>query len=82
MVRRYTKIVIETEEVVIARIVEKPIVAWCRECKAETQKLTVVQAARLCHVDQNTIRDRVHSGKLHVSETPAGALLICLSSLG
>lgn len=81
MGRRHTKIIIETEEVVVARILEKPIVAWCPECKAETQKLTVTQAARLCQVDQNTIRERVHRGKLHVSETPAGALLICLSSL-
>jgi hypothetical protein len=71
----------ESEEVVVARILEKPIVAWCPECKAETQKLTMTQAARLYQVDQNIIREKVHSGKLHVSETPAGGLLICLRSL-
>lgn len=82
MGRRYTKIIIETEEVVVARLVEKPILAWCPVCKAETQKVTAIQAALLCEVDRSVIQKRIHSQQLHVSETPAGDLLICLRSLG
>jgi len=79
--RRYTKIVIETEEVVVARIREKPIVAWCPTCQAKTQKVTALHAALLCHVEQRSIQVWIQGGQLHISEAPEGGLLICLKSL-
>ena len=81
MGRRYTKIVIETEEVVVARILQKPIVAWCSVCHAETKKVTAFQAALLCHVEQSSIQTWIQGGQLHVSEGPEDGLLICLASL-
>jgi hypothetical protein len=80
--RRYTKIIIETEEVVVARILEKPIVAWCPVCQAETQNVTMINAALLCHVGQNMIQEWIDRGRLHVFETPTHGRLICLKSLG
>lgn len=82
MGKRRTRILIETDEILIARNTANPIVGWCPECQAETEKLTAIQAALLCGVDRNAIEDRIHSRQLHVSETPEWGLLICLASLG
>ena len=81
MGRWYTKIVIETEEVVIARVLEKPIAAWCPVCQTETHNVTPIQAALLCHVDQNTIQEWIQGGQLHVSDAPEEGLIICIASL-
>jgi hypothetical protein len=80
--KRYTKIIIETEEVVVARIVENQIVAWCPVCQAETKKVTALQAALLCQVDQSAMQAWIQGGQLHVSQAAEGGLLICLASLG
>ena len=82
MGRRYTKIIIETEEVIVARILENPVVAWCPVCKAETKKVTLLEAAQLCHVEQSSIEAWIQRGQVHVSEAPGYGLLICLASLG
>ena len=81
MNKRHTKILIETEEVVVVRNAAKPIVSWCPKCRRQTQKVTTVQAALLYRVDQNRIEEWIQSGHLHVSQTPAGSPLICLTSL-
>jgi hypothetical protein len=81
MGRRRTKITIETAELLFARTEEKPIVAWCPACQSETRNVTRIQAALLCHVDQNTIQEWIQGGRLHVSDTPEGGLVICLASL-
>jgi hypothetical protein len=75
-----TRIVMESEEVLVARYVTKPVIAWCPECGAETTKLTVIEAALLCRVDEDTMQRWVRTGRLHVSEGLCG-LLICLTSL-
>ena len=80
MEKRHTKILIEKDEVVLLRAA-KPIVAWCKECQRETQKVTTIQAALLCQADQNAIWERIQSRELHVSEMPTAGLLICLNSL-
>lgn len=81
MGKRCTKIIIETEEVVVARIVTKPVVAWCPVCQAETHMVTPMKAALLCQVDQSRIHEWIQSGALHASEIPEHGLLICLISL-
>lgn len=81
MGRRYTKIVIETEEVVFARVGEKSITAWCPVCQADTMKVTRLQAALLCQVEQSSVQAWIRGGHLHVSEGPEDRLLICLASL-
>jgi hypothetical protein len=70
----------ESEEVLVARCAAKPVIAWCPECRAESTKLTAIEAALLCRVDENTIQAWVRTGHLHVSEG-LGGLLICLTSL-
>ena len=80
MQKRHTKILIEKDEVVLLRAA-KPIIAWCKECQRETQKVTTIQAALLCQVDHDAIGERIQSRKLHVSEMPTAGVLICLNSL-
>jgi hypothetical protein len=75
-----TRIVMESEEILVTRCAAKPVVGWCTECRAETAKLTVIEAALLCRVDEDTMQQRVRTGQLHVSEGLYG-LLICLTSL-
>ena len=82
MAKRHFRILIQTEEVVVRRSETTPTFTWCRECKGETRMMTVTQAALLCQVDHNAIRERIHRGELHVSQTPAGVILICMQSLG
>jgi hypothetical protein len=79
--KRYTKIIIDTEEVVVARSLRKPIIAWCPACQRETQNVTDIQAALICHVDQDTIQEWIRAGQLHVSDGPERGVVICLASL-
>jgi hypothetical protein len=44
--------------------------------------VTLAQAALLCHVDRGVIEEWVHTGQIHVLETPETGLLICIKSLG
>jgi len=80
--KRRTRILIETKEILVAHKGAKPIVTWCRECQAETKKVTVLQAALLCQVDQSSMQAWIQGGQLHVSQAAEGDLLICLASLG
>ena len=80
MRKRRTRIVMESEEVLVARSAAKPAIAWCPECRAESTKLTAIEAALLCRVDEDTMQQWVRTGQLHVSEGQCG-LLICLTSL-
>jgi hypothetical protein len=75
-----TRIVMESEEILVTRCAAKPVIAWCPECRAETTKLTVIEAALLCRVDEDTMQRWVRTGHLHVLEGLYG-LLICLTSL-
>jgi hypothetical protein len=80
--KRRTRILIETEEILVSRKGAKSIVTWCRECQAETMKVTVLQAALLCQVDQSSMQAWIQGGQLHVSQTAEGDLLICVAALG
>jgi hypothetical protein len=80
--KRRTRITIETDEIVAARRIVSPVIAWCEKCESETGMVTLTQAALLRHVDRSMIQNWVHTGQLHVLETPETALLICIASLG
>ena len=82
MGKRRTRITIETDEIVVARRIVSPVTAWCEKCELETGMVTVTQAALLRHVDRSMIQNWVHTGQLHVLETPETGLLICIASLG
>ena len=79
--KKRTKITIETHRVQIIRRRKQAVQAWCPECSATVPMLTPEEAAALVNVTSRTIYRRVETGELHFTETPEGALLICLNSL-
>ena len=78
--KRITKITVEQERVIIRRR-HTAAPAWCDACRAQTQMLNPEEAAAIAAVTPRTIYRWVESGKLHFTESPDGALLICLNSL-
>ena len=82
MGKRRTRITIETAEIVVARRIASPVVAWCEGCETETGMVTLSQAALFRHVDRSVIQEWIDSGQLHVLEKPEAGLVICLTSLG
>ena len=82
MAKRRTRITIETDEIVLARRIVSPLVAWCQKCETETGMVTLSQAALFRHVDRSVIQEWVDSGQLHVLEKSEAGLVICLTSLG
>lgn len=81
MGRRRTRITIETDEIVVARHVVSPVVAWCPKCETETGMVTARQAALIRRVNESTIQEWTHKGWLHVLERPDAGLMICITSL-
>ncbi len=81
MGKRRTRITIETDEIVVARRIASPVVAWCQRCEKETSMVTLSQAALFRHVDRRAIQERIDGAQLHVLETPETGLLICVTSL-
>jgi hypothetical protein len=79
--KRRTRITIQTDEIMVARRTASPVMAWCEKCERETGMVTLPQAALLCHVDRNAIQNWIHSGRLHVFESPEAGLLVCITSL-
>jgi len=80
MKRKRTEITIETERVLSISSTRK-VIAWCTACGNRVEMLPVDEAAILARVDARTIFRWVEADKLHFSETPHGALLICINSL-
>jgi hypothetical protein len=80
--KRRTLITIQTDEILVARRIVSPVVAWCKKCETESSMVTLAQAALVRHVDRGVIQEWVHTGQLHVLETPETGLLICIKSLG
>jgi len=78
--KRRREIIIETHLVQIVHG-RKRQSAWCQACAATTGMITPEEAAVLARVTARTIYQWVETGALHFSETPGGALLICLTSL-
>ncbi len=81
MAKRRTRITIETDEIVLARRIVSPVIAWCQKCETETGMVTLNQAALFYHLDRSVIQEWIDSGYLHVLETSEAGLVICITSL-
>ena len=81
MAKRTTRVTVETHRLIVLRAREHAAIMWCAACGAETQAVTVGQAARICAVTQRTIFRLVEADRLHFHDMPAGELLICAESL-
>jgi hypothetical protein len=79
--KRRARITIEVEEIVVARRTARPLLARCPKCEAETEMVTLSQAALIHNVDRSAMREWMLSGQLHVLETSEHGLLICVKSL-
>lgn len=82
MGKRRTRITIETQEIVVARCLVNPLMAWCANCGADSGMMTLAQAALFRHLDRSVIQEWIDSGQLHVLERQETGLLICTTSLG
>jgi hypothetical protein len=54
---------------------------WCGECGAAVALVPPDVAALVAEVNARTVFGWVEAGRVHFTETPDGALLVCLNSL-
>ena len=81
-IRRKTAVMFETHQVTTVHLARQPVRAWCGLCRAEVLMLTPDEAAALAQSTARDIYRRVEARELHSIETDAGALRVCLNSLG
>ena len=79
--KRRTEITIETERVAVVTTRREIVPSWCDGCAAEVELIGSREAAALAQVSERTIHHWVDAGRLHYSESPAGALYVCVASL-
>jgi hypothetical protein len=82
MFKRKTQITTETERrLIYRRRVERPLPVWCEACARPVQMVTPEEAAAIAGLSARHIYRQAEAGRLHFTETPRGALLICLNSV-
>lgn len=80
--RRRRSLVISVSEQTLA--IKRPgslAPSWCRECAEEVHMIRPDEAALIAAITQRKIYQWIEAGRLHYSEEPTGALLVCLNSL-
>ena len=75
-----TEIAIETARVIVIRAPGRAL-ARCDACGGEVQWVRLDEAARLAGVGSRETFRMIEGDVLHSTETEAGILLVCLSSL-
>jgi hypothetical protein len=75
-----TRITVETETLVIVRHA-KAAKSWCPACRAEVDVVTVDSDSVIEPATAAQIRERLATGKLHLSQPANGPIQICVSSL-
>ena len=76
-----TKITIERERLLVVAPARARAKGWCEACRAEVRMVSAQEAAAITGFSQRAIFRLIEEGRLHFSETPRGALSICLNSL-
>ena len=79
--KKRTETTIEAHQYFVVRGPEKPVLAWCPACDAQTRMVAPEVAAILCSVTTLTAYRWVQDARIHFTETPEGALVVCLNSL-
>src|SRR5437867_8353836 len=54
---------------------------WCAQCAAPVEMVPPDVAALVAEVSARAVFAWVEAGRIHFTETPEGALLVCLNSL-
>ena len=78
---RRTRIVVETERLLVVRTRRAGVASWCAACGGDVQMVGLDEAAQVSARSQREIVRRVEAGRLHFTESARGRLLICLNSL-
>jgi len=79
--RRIRIISISEQRVVVISRGFSPGSRWCDACVAEARMVTPAEAAALAQVNMRTIYRWIEAGRVHFTEEPEGALLVCVGSL-
>ena len=79
--RRTTRVFIETHERWVVRRPDGLRRAWCAGCGAQAGQLAAEEAARAAGLTLRALCRMIEDGRLHSTETPDGALLVCVNSL-
>jgi len=80
VVLRTTRITVETESLMVVRKA-KAVVAWCPDCHAEVDVITLTQDSFSEPTTAAEVQRWLATGKLHLSQSAEGAIQICVTSL-
>lgn len=75
------EIIIEIERVRVIRHRTSCFETWCHDCAAESQFVTLTEAAILTETGVQKIFQCADVGALHTTTTADGTRLVCLNSL-
>lgn len=81
MNKKMTEITVEIEQIAVLRRNTGTVHLWCNCCSAIVPMIRPEWAALLTQVTARMIYRQAEAGEVHFTETPEGALLICLDSL-
>lgn len=81
MNKKITEITVEIEQIAVLRRHTGAAYLWCNSCSAIVRMIRPEWAALLTEVTARMIYRQAEAGEVHFTETPEGALLICLDSL-
>ena len=79
--KKRTEITLKVRQTLVVRSSRRQVAMWCAECAQPSHMLTPDEVAVLTETSTRAIYRQVEEGKLHLTETEDGLLLICLASL-
>ncbi len=79
--KKRTEIIIEVNEVAVARSPGARVVSWCEGCGVQAAMVSPENAASIKGVDTGTIYRLIETGEVHFLELADGRPRVCLSSL-
>jgi len=79
--KRRTRIVVETERLLVVRRRRGQYEGSCGECGGSARLVGLDEAASVSGLSQREIVRQVEAGSLHFEESARGTLLVCLASL-
>lgn len=81
MIKRRTRVVVETQQLLVIKRGGLQARDWCRSCARQVSMITPEEAALILQTSTRTIYSWVEADLIHFSEQPGGSLLICPDSL-
>ncbi|HXT63963.1 MAG TPA: hypothetical protein VN696_13075 [Pyrinomonadaceae bacterium] len=79
--KKKAAITVETERRLVISSTSLHLRAWCQQCGAQTDMVTVNEATAIAGVSERQIFQLSESGVIHFTETEDGKTLFCVASL-